>query len=528
MKQGATYNIVVNLKDITDLTKVDQIIFTFEGKDHKQVQKVYPGVVKYENNQFLVPLYQEDTLTLKGLTRIEAQINFKDKNVAKSEITNVFLKDTLATETVAGNTPNTTSVEDVDLSIAGTIAIGIDGATFTPHVEKIADNIIKISWTNESGLANPETVTLTAPKGDKGDRGEKGDKGDTGAKGEQGPKGDIGPQGPQGEQGIQGAKGDKGDKGDFPAVDDRISSTSENPVQNKAISKYLEPVLGVPQSEGVPTVNLTGSKYPINDVTEKGKIISFVAGNDTSQYYYELVLPRMNNDEFNVNDSNVSIGFYKTNNGVLPFLFYGKDLSNRYIRDHHFKKYDTSGNLIKDISLLYTRFWDGTHFIDTNQSLVMSLPLTGGTPSLPCNIGQASIISTEASTFIPSDITYISVISGDVYVGTPLVYSSRSNSGTYNTNSYVTPSPVFTEWWNTCNVTYNGSTATTPWEHMQEEVERLKNKTLPIASASTLGGVKIGQGLSVTEDGTISPTVETWTFTLSDNTTVDKNVAVKS
>lgn len=37
MKQGATYNIVVNLKDITDLTKVDKIIFTFEGRDQKQV-----------------------------------------------------------------------------------------------------------------------------------------------------------------------------------------------------------------------------------------------------------------------------------------------------------------------------------------------------------------------------------------------------------------------------------------------------------------------------------------------------------
>lgn len=184
MKQGATYNIVVNLKDITDLAKVDKIIFTFEGKDHKQVQKVYPGVVKHENNQFLVPLHQEDTLTLKGLTRIEAQINFKDKNVAKSEITNVFLKDTLATETVAGNTPNTASVEDVDLSIAGTIAIGIDGATFTPHAEKIAENIITISWTNESGLDNPETVTLTAPKGEKGDRGDKGDKGEKGDKGD--------------------------------------------------------------------------------------------------------------------------------------------------------------------------------------------------------------------------------------------------------------------------------------------------------------------------------------------------------
>ena len=82
-----------------------------------------------------------------------------------------------------------------------------------------------------------QLASLKGEKGDKGDTGEqglqgiqgpkgdKGDKGDVGPQGEigpQGPKGDTGPQGlqgiqgeqgPQGEQGIQGPKGDTGERG---------------------------------------------------------------------------------------------------------------------------------------------------------------------------------------------------------------------------------------------------------------------------------------------------------------------------
>lgn len=120
---------------------------------------------------------------------------------------------------------------------------GHDGVTFTPAMSAAGD----LSWTNDGGLANPETVNLKGPKGDtgakgapgaKGDPGEKGadgapgkdgakgDKGDTGDQGPQGlqgPKGEtglqgpIGPQGPKGDTGLQGPigpRGPKGDKGD--------------------------------------------------------------------------------------------------------------------------------------------------------------------------------------------------------------------------------------------------------------------------------------------------------------------------
>ena len=130
---------------------------------------------------------------------------------------------------------------------------GRDGVTFTPAMSAAGD----LSWSNDGGLANPETVNLKGPKGDtgakgdpgpKGDPGEKGadgapgkdgakgDKGDTGAQGPQGPKGDtglqgpIGPQGQKGDTGLQGPigpQGPKGDKGDTgPAGPVNVPSTT--------------------------------------------------------------------------------------------------------------------------------------------------------------------------------------------------------------------------------------------------------------------------------------------------------------
>lgn len=65
---------------------------------------------------------------------------------------------------------------------------GSRGTTFTP----VVDSKGNISWSNDGGLENPQTVNITGPQGD------------TGA------KGDAGPQGEKGETGDAGPKGDKG------------------------------------------------------------------------------------------------------------------------------------------------------------------------------------------------------------------------------------------------------------------------------------------------------------------------------
>ena len=144
---------------------------------------------------------------------------------------------------------------------------------FVPHI----DSAGILTWTNKAGLDNPSPITIKGIKGDPGEKGDKGDRGEQGAQGIQGPRGI---QGEQGERGVQGAQGPAGNAAtitigsvttsapgtsaqvtnrgtssaavlDFVlpkgrdgadggvTVDDALSSTSTNPVQNNVIYNAL-------------------------------------------------------------------------------------------------------------------------------------------------------------------------------------------------------------------------------------------------------------------------------------------------
>ena len=68
---------------------------------------------------------------------------------------------------------------------------GRDGVTFTPSMSDDGD----LSWTNDGGKANPQTVNLKGPKGDTGARGPAG---------ADGAKGDTGPAGADGKTPVKG------------------------------------------------------------------------------------------------------------------------------------------------------------------------------------------------------------------------------------------------------------------------------------------------------------------------------------
>lgn len=144
---------------------------------------------------------------------------------------------------------------------------------FVPHI----DSAGILTWTNKAGLDNPSPITIKGIKGDPGEKGEQGQRGEQGAQGIQGPRGI---QGEQGERGVQGAQGPAGNaatitigsvttsapgtsaqvtnrgtssaavldfvlpKGKDGAdggvtVDDALSNTSTNPVQNNVIYNAL-------------------------------------------------------------------------------------------------------------------------------------------------------------------------------------------------------------------------------------------------------------------------------------------------
>ena len=137
------------------------------------------------------------------------------------------------------------------------------------------NGIKTIKKTSTSGLVDTYTVTFdngetTTFNVTNGEKGEKGDKGDTG---------------PQGPQGPKGEKGDPGDGGGIANVDTELSTTSTNPVQNKAIAEGINSI----QSQIVPTaaieVGETASKaYNVGDFPVKDgslyKVTNAIVKND--------------------------------------------------------------------------------------------------------------------------------------------------------------------------------------------------------------------------------------------------------
>jgi len=87
LKQGNTYELICDLKDKIDIEGVAKAIFQFND-----IEKVYTteigetSEVRYENGKFIVPLSQEETLSLKKSVEYEMAIKFVDGNVKRSEV----------------------------------------------------------------------------------------------------------------------------------------------------------------------------------------------------------------------------------------------------------------------------------------------------------------------------------------------------------------------------------------------------------------------------------------------------------
>lgn len=165
---------------------------------------------------------------------------------------------------------------------------------FVPHI----DSSGILTWTNKAGLDNPSPITIKGIKGDPGEKGEPGQRGEQGAQGIQGPRGIQGEQGERGVQGLQGPagnaatitignvttsapgtsasvtnrgtssaavldfvlpKGKDGADGGV-TVDEELSSTSTNPVQNKVIYNALLNKVGTDIFTGF---TLMGATAPI-------------------------------------------------------------------------------------------------------------------------------------------------------------------------------------------------------------------------------------------------------------------------
>ena len=99
------------------------------------------------------------------------------------------------------------------------------GATFTPTVS--SDGVI--SWTNDGGLPNPESVNIKGPQGATGPQGPQGETGATGATGPQGETGPAGPGVPSGGKNRQVLKKKSLTDYDTSWQDDNLGITGASP-----------------------------------------------------------------------------------------------------------------------------------------------------------------------------------------------------------------------------------------------------------------------------------------------------------
>ena len=96
-KQGNTYKLKATID--TDLSRIDKIVFQFN-----EVQKKYlsdeESDVTLENGVFIVPLTQEDTLSLGDMVNAEVAVKFQDGSVKRSRILENIALDTIIEEEI--------------------------------------------------------------------------------------------------------------------------------------------------------------------------------------------------------------------------------------------------------------------------------------------------------------------------------------------------------------------------------------------------------------------------------------------
>lgn len=109
MKQGATYNIPINLP-----LKKDYTLATFTLKSESET--VSKKLSTDEGGVFIIPLTQQDTMKLKGVVKVEVQVDYTDNSVWKNDdYMTFYMKETLANHFVDNNAPS--DDDGIDLAI---------------------------------------------------------------------------------------------------------------------------------------------------------------------------------------------------------------------------------------------------------------------------------------------------------------------------------------------------------------------------------------------------------------------------
>ena len=150
----------------------------------------------------------------------------------------------------------------------------------------------------------------------------------------------------------------------------------------------------------------------------------------------------------------------------------------------------------KDTNLTYR--WSGSAYVEISQSLAL------GETSSTAYAGDKGAENRAAINSLPPTIlTNLSIGSrSSDYIGLRIMSCSKSGMSYDEPESDTLTLPAATS--------YLAGLMTAPmYNKLQGIAEGANNYTLPVATASTLGGVKVGSDLSITADGVLSVNAET-------------------
>lgn len=163
MIAGATYTLPIDIQ--YPLGNVSKVIVTLKNETTQQkILKNYPN----DNETYLmsdgrlgVRLSQQDTISLVGNVKVEAQINLASGAVAKTETKRVFVSPTLHTEIVDGAADNGENLLDgVTLELGAPITAEGEGTSFQPgNALELKDGILNVLTTDDAEQGNNLPIT---------------------------------------------------------------------------------------------------------------------------------------------------------------------------------------------------------------------------------------------------------------------------------------------------------------------------------------------------------------------------------
>ena len=197
-------SIAVNMIELDATALGDSILIDFENHLKNTVRFDISKVSTVYMDQTEWSVLIDDTQFLRIPTELVANTMYAVWDILKSQVEHI--SKIKLVQTIANSQTNDIVFESTEMTAQVKLPAtsGGGGSTsavwYTPTVSSTGE----LSWSNNGGLDNPQTVNIKGPQGDPGIQGPKGDPGIQGEPGIQGPKGDPGIQGEPGPTGKSG------------------------------------------------------------------------------------------------------------------------------------------------------------------------------------------------------------------------------------------------------------------------------------------------------------------------------------